>query len=651
MRTSIMKSILSCSILTLLISTSTVAYKVTASNVNESNYTRLYGNNRYETAVHVSQKGWSNGADYAVIVSGEEYLDSFCAVPLAKANNAPILLTKKNNIDLETINELKRLQVKHIYLIGSENDISRNVENKLKSEGVSKIERLCGNDRYETSVKIAEKLGATSKAVIVSDKGYADALSVASAAAIEGIPILVTSAGSLPQSVNNYIKSNNITKTYVIGGTASISNSVASLVPGSERIRGANRYETNVNVMNSFLKDFDFNNTYVVSAGADITDGFADSLSGSALAAKTNSPIVLVGSNLENSSENFIKSNIVSSSNITVLASENNIPDSVAEKFGVVSESLNIDYKAYNGNITGNADIVGNNISFKGNVSGNLYIEGNSSSISDTIVNGTIFIDPGKDGVTTLDTVTAKKIVVISGTKEGINFKNIKADTLVIRSKNNVKIILKDKTKISNTIASSQCTLENITGDFGNVTVTGLSIDKPVVFSGGFSRPIVVESSAMVKTSGSTRVPELDINPIGAGKRVILDGTFKNVQVNGNADLVIGTEAKVEDGIYVNSSATVYGEENASINNIAIQPSNKDTIGLSGRFGTTPININTNSQVNLKYGTLIRTIKVYKKALLVYINIPKGAELHEVRGDAFLSGDGSENTIEKPASN
>lgn len=650
MKTKRIKSILTCSLLTLIISISTVAYKVLAAD-KQDNYNRIYGQDRYETAVDVSKSGWSNGSGYAIIVSGEEYTDSFCAVPLAKANNAPILLTKRDSIGIETLNELKRLQVKHIYIIGGECYISKNVEEQLKLQGVPKVERLSGSDRYETSVKIAEKLGASSKVILVSDKGYADALSAATAAAIEGIPILVTCTNVIPQSIGNYIKSHGIKQTYVIGGTASISNSVASFMPGVQRIQGQDRYETNVNVMKNFSKDFDFSNVYAVSSDTDLIKGFADSLGGSALAAKTNSPIVLVGNKMKDSTKEFIKSNIAPSSKITVLSGESVIPNSVIGEFQIYAQSLNTNNKTYENSIQGNADITANNISFKGNISGNLYIEGNNASINNSVVNNTIYIDPGKGGTISLDSVTAKNIVILSGTKDGINLKNVKADTLIIRSKNNTKVILENKTTIKNTIVASQAILDNVVGNFGSVTITSNSIDKPVEFNGAFYKPIIVESSATIKTSKNMTIPELDIVPTGAGKRVILDGSYNDIEVNGDADIIMSTDTVVKDSMNVNSAATIHGNESESINKIDISPNNNEAINLEGNFGTTYIYVDNNSKINVKIGALINLIKVDKEALVVYINIAKGADVYQVKGDAILTGDGSENTVQIPYTN
>lgn len=167
---------------------------------------RLWGQDRYETAAKVAQKGWTS-SDYAIVASGEGYADALCAAPLAKAKNAPILLTQNNTLNQNALSELKRLNVKHVYIIGGEGVVSSAVEAQIK-EIASDVTRLGGQDRYATSVSVAKALGSTqSKVVLASGEGYADALSAAPVAAIEGIPVLLTESNKLTSLTSNYIKS------------------------------------------------------------------------------------------------------------------------------------------------------------------------------------------------------------------------------------------------------------------------------------------------------------------------------------------------------------------------------------------------------------------------------------------------------------
>jgi putative cell wall-binding protein len=323
------KNIISAAtIASILITSSAAAVNVKAASVIPPQNPRLWGQDRYETAVKVSQEGWTSGSDYAVIASGEGYADALCAAPLAKANNAPILLTQQNTISQDTINELKRLNVKHVYIVGGQGVVSSDVENAIKSQVTSDVERLGGQDRYETSVDVAEKLGTSGKIVLASGEGYADGLSAAPVAAIEGMPILLTEGNTLSQPTADYIKANSqITKTYVIGGTGSISNAVMDETPGAERLGGADRYDTNAAVINNFSSDFNFNNVYLALGNGPVGNEFADAISGSALAAKNKNPLIIVDKDLNSSTEALIKAKLGANSTLTVIGGTANLSD------------------------------------------------------------------------------------------------------------------------------------------------------------------------------------------------------------------------------------------------------------------------------------------------------------------------------------
>lgn len=160
---------------------------------------RISGANRYETAVNVSKKGWKK-SDVAIIATGRNYPDALSATPLAHQNKAPLLLTDTNTLPDDVLNELDRLDVKQVILVGGKSAITTNVEKQLKSLNIS-FKRISGSDRYETSVNVAKQLAKSEQAVVTTGEGFADALSIAPIAASLNMPILLTKKSSLPQSV------------------------------------------------------------------------------------------------------------------------------------------------------------------------------------------------------------------------------------------------------------------------------------------------------------------------------------------------------------------------------------------------------------------------------------------------------------------
>ncbi|WP_192847879.1 cell wall-binding repeat-containing protein [Clostridium coskatii] len=324
------KKVLSaCSIASLLVTTTAVSANVKAA---DSGINRVGGANRYETATKVADSGWTS-SDYAIVANGEGYADALCATPLAKANNAPILLTtgdSSNSLEQNELNELKKLNVKHVIVIGGTGVVPDSILNSIKGQ-VPDVERIGGQDRYETSAKIAEKLGTPTKAVIASGEGYADALSAGPAAAINGMPILLSRAGSLPGAISSYLNAHSqITQTYVIGGTASISDSILNSLPSAKRLGGQTRYDTNVAVLKEFASSFKFNSIYAALGDGPLGNEFADALTGGALAAKLGNPLVITGKTISSSTASFLKEKGFTNSTLTVLGGTASIPDSVA---------------------------------------------------------------------------------------------------------------------------------------------------------------------------------------------------------------------------------------------------------------------------------------------------------------------------------
>lgn len=248
---------------------------------------RISGADRYETSVEISKFGWEEASDTAVIATGRDFPDALCAAPLAKKYNAPILLTEPDSLSQSLIDELTRLKTANVFIIGGLGVVSQNIEDTLKSMNINTT-RLAGMDRYETSTAVAAQLGKSSSAVITTGLNFPDALSIASWAAGSGVPILLTEQESLPEPVAKYLKDNKIKSTYVIGGTGVVSDDVMSQLNGAKRIQGEDRYATNLAVLKAFDGQYDYSKIYLATG-----EDFPDALSGSALAALTDSPIIL----------------------------------------------------------------------------------------------------------------------------------------------------------------------------------------------------------------------------------------------------------------------------------------------------------------------------------------------------------------------
>ena len=64
---------------------------------------RIYGNDRYETAIKVSQERFNNGeASSVILVEKDAVVDGLAAAPLAVSEEAPILFADVNSLNDET---------------------------------------------------------------------------------------------------------------------------------------------------------------------------------------------------------------------------------------------------------------------------------------------------------------------------------------------------------------------------------------------------------------------------------------------------------------------------------------------------------------------------------------------------------------------
>jgi len=302
--------------LTLIISISVPAF-----GYNAGNEYRLAGQDRYETAASIAKEGWTQ-SDYAILVSGENFPDALVAASVAQQYAAPILLSQKHCLPKVTKHMLIDLHVKNVILIGGSEVLSGQLNEELLNMGI-KTGQLAGDDRYETSIVVANQFSDISEVVITTGGDFADALSIAAIAAYKNMPIILVPNHNIGNDTQAFIEKNNITKTYVIGNTEIICDNVAKQFPNPERITGATKYDRNINIINKFQSNINGGNV-LITTGND----YADALAGSAYAAKTNSPIVLVSNNLSRSTKNYLISNL-SDKNVYILGGEGAVSGSI----------------------------------------------------------------------------------------------------------------------------------------------------------------------------------------------------------------------------------------------------------------------------------------------------------------------------------
>lgn len=293
--------------LALLVASVAVAGTLSAAKVKAAPVVSRYnGTDRYETAAKVCEDGWKTDTDTAVIVNGENFPDALSAAPLAKKFNAPILLTGAEVLNPYTSSELTRLNVKDVYIIGGKGVVSQSIEDALKAKKI-KVTRLGGNDRYETAIQVANKIGKKDEVAIINGEDFRDGMTIASIAALKGMPIILTDGNSMPSSVKKYLGSTSkMAQVYVVGDQNTISDSAIEGLANVKRIGYGNNYKKNTSIIEAFQNEISTDTLYVASA-----KDFPDSLGASAIAPNTASPVLFIDSPIDSSTEDFLKKHIV----------------------------------------------------------------------------------------------------------------------------------------------------------------------------------------------------------------------------------------------------------------------------------------------------------------------------------------------------
>jgi putative cell wall-binding protein len=212
---------------------------------------RLAGDDRFGTAAAVSQERFpeKDSADAVVLARSDEYPDALAGAPLAAARNAPILLTKSGFLRADVLTEIDRvLEVGDtVYVLGGQGAISKAVADDLRDAGYS-VERLAGDNRYETAVAIAEELGHPDVVIEVPGTDFADAVSAGPAASKLDAAILLTRGTKQATATAEYLAAHPDAKRYAVGGRSAKADTDA------EAVHGSDRYETSTAVATRFFE-------------------------------------------------------------------------------------------------------------------------------------------------------------------------------------------------------------------------------------------------------------------------------------------------------------------------------------------------------------------------------------------------------------
>lgn len=346
-------------------------------NANNGGNASVSGSDRIETAIAISQKYYnstdetailkSQKANNVVLVGANSIVDGLVASPLAAKEKAPLLLTSKDKLDASVKAEIKRAMgltsstpitnTKTIYIAGGENSVSKDVERELKDMGL-KVTRLSGDDRYETSLEIADEIGLDDKAFVVGGTGLADAMSIAPVASHvdsgdDTTPIIVVDgkAKELTADQKDFLGDADVD---IIGGVNSVSKDMEKAIEDftdntPSRVKGDDRQATNAEVIKKYFEKSTSSssltgsngveNFFVAKDGSTKEDQLVDALAVAAVAGNAKNtdgvasaaPIILATDNL--SSEQSVAISKVTKDPVgTLVQVGGGIADSVMNK-------------------------------------------------------------------------------------------------------------------------------------------------------------------------------------------------------------------------------------------------------------------------------------------------------------------------------
>lgn len=202
-------------------------------------------------------------------------------------------------------------------------------------------ERLTGGDRYESSASISGKYApGVEVAYIASGQKFPDALSAAPAAAVQGGPLLITMAGSLPPVIRAELERLRPKKIVVAGGPESVTEAVyaelRTLTPSIRRDWGVDRYTTSRAVTRA---------AFPSATAAFVATGqkFPDALTASAVSGGQRNPVILVNgeaSTVDADTASLLAELRVSS--VEIAGGTASISDSMSASLGRIVGSSNV---------------------------------------------------------------------------------------------------------------------------------------------------------------------------------------------------------------------------------------------------------------------------------------------------------------------
>ena len=185
-------------------------------------------------------------SDVAVIVTNAHFRDALAAAALAGAHNAPILMTAPGSLSALTKNELTRLGVKTVYIVGNTADVSAAAEEQLRAlPKVTEVTRISGSGvsgKAAAAAQFAAETVRPKTVIIATQKSFKDALSVSPYAFAAKAPILYLETNlTLSAETLAFIKKTGATQAVIVGGPKAVPDAVKTQLSKNTAVKSFTR--------------------------------------------------------------------------------------------------------------------------------------------------------------------------------------------------------------------------------------------------------------------------------------------------------------------------------------------------------------------------------------------------------------------------
>lgn len=162
---------------------------------------RLSGDNRYETAVAISEQ-FDPGVPVAYVANGNidsKAADALVAAARAGHEGGPVLLTRDDQLPSVVAAELERLAPGEVIVLGGEDAVSAEALAQVSEAAGVEATRLGGADRWETAVLVSSVYAPDGEQVLIANgNNWPDTLAGAAYAGAVGAPIQIVRTDHIP---------------------------------------------------------------------------------------------------------------------------------------------------------------------------------------------------------------------------------------------------------------------------------------------------------------------------------------------------------------------------------------------------------------------------------------------------------------------